>query len=179
MSRGEIRAPDPLLEKVALSPMDFGSLVHAVLESRFKGGPCFVSSNILSRIRDEKAFQNLMAIAESMADSFLSSELGKRCTASANRESEFPVLTAVKIEEKPIAITGQVDLLFMEKDEVVVVDFKTDSLERPQEHYAQLSAYCRAAGDIFGKPVSVWLFYLRSGRAVNVTEDIKELEYYT
>jgi ATP-dependent helicase/nuclease subunit A len=58
---------------------------------------------------------------------------------------------------------------------VVVVDFKTDKLENPEDHYGQLAAYYRAAGDIFGKPVSLWLYYLRSGSAVNVTEEVNVL----
>jgi ATP-dependent helicase/nuclease subunit A len=70
---------------------------------------------------------------------------------------------------------GQIDLLFMAENEVVVVDFKTDRIENPADHYGQLAAYYRAAGDIFGKPASVWLFYLRSGSAVNVTHEIDRL----
>jgi ATP-dependent helicase/nuclease subunit A len=67
------------------------------------------------------------------------------------------------------------DLLFEDDDEVTVVDFKTDKAENPEDHYGQLAAYCQAAGDIFNKPASVWLFYLRSGRAVNITEEVKAL----
>jgi ATP-dependent helicase/nuclease subunit A len=166
---------EPLLEKAALGPMDFGSLVHAVLESRFKGEPCLVSPGILSRMGEEKALQSLLDIAEAMADGFLSSELGIRCKASAYREPEFSIVTSVEMEGKPVAITGQIDLIFMEEDEVVVVDFKTDSLEQPEDHYAQLAAYYQAAADIFCKPVSVWLFYLRSGRAVNVSKEVKSI----
>ena len=70
---------------------------------------------------------------------------------------------------------GQIDLLFEEAGEVVVVDFKTDRIEKPEDHYGQLAAYYQAALDIFGKPASVWLFYLRSGRALDVTAAVKSL----
>ena len=40
---------------------------------------------------------------------------------------------------------------------------------------ASRPAYYRAAEDIFGKPVSVLLYYLRSGRTVDVTEEVKSL----
>ena len=165
---------DPL-EKQDLSPADFGSLVHAVLEARLKGQSCTVPSKIRSRIDDEKALSKLIAHAELMADPFLTSELGQRWAASRRHESEFPVITSAIIEEKPVAILGKIDLLFEEEDEVVVADFKTDRVENPEDHYGQLAAYYRAAGDIFGKPVSAWLFYLRSGRAVNVTDAVKAL----
>jgi ATP-dependent exoDNAse (exonuclease V) beta subunit len=110
-----------------------------------------------------------------MADGFISSELGRRWAASDYRESEFPVITSVIINGKPAAIMGQIDLLFGEDEEIVAADFKTDKIENPEDHYGQLAAYYRAVGDIFGKPVSVWLCYLRSGRLVNVTEEVKRL----
>jgi ATP-dependent helicase/nuclease subunit A len=170
---------DLLLEKAGLTPADFGSLVHALLESRLKGLPCETLPKIRYRL-DEKAGQSLLALAGSMADSFLASELGKRW-ASAQvsgknfSQSEFSVITAAEVEGKAVAITGQIDLIFEEDDEVVVLDFKTDRVENPEDHYGQLSAYNRAAGDIFGKPVSLWLYYLRPGSAVNVTGEVREL----
>jgi ATP-dependent helicase/nuclease subunit A len=126
-------------------------------------------------VDNEKTLASLLSAAQAMADSFVNSDLGKRWAVSKNREAEYPVITSVMVEGKPIAITGQMDLLFEEDDEVTVVDFKTDRAENPEDHYAQLAAYCQAAGDIFNKPAAVWLFYLRSGRAVNVTEEVKSL----
>ena len=172
----QFQTPNPLdllLEKAGVSPMDFGSLVHAVLEGRLKGQSFLIPPKIPSRLNDEKTLKTLAAFAESMADNFLSSELGKRCVASGSRESEFSVVTSAVIDGKPIAVAGQIDLLFLEEGEVVVVDFKTDKIECPEEHYAQLAVYCQAAGDIFDKNASAWLYYLRSGRAVNVTSDVK------
>ncbi|MCL2478990.1 MAG: PD-(D/E)XK nuclease family protein, partial [Treponema sp.] len=158
-----------------LSPAEFGSLVHAVLEAKLNRQSFLMPQKILSVIDNAKALRSLQATAESMADSFLDSGLGKRCVLSINHESEFAVITSAAVNDKPIAISGRMDLLFEEENETVVVDFKTDRIENPEDHYGQLASYYRAALDIFGKPVSVWLFYLRSGRAVNVTENIKGL----
>jgi ATP-dependent exoDNAse (exonuclease V) beta subunit len=171
-------ALDRLLEKTDLAPEDFGSLVHAILESRLKGQPFVIPTIINFHPDDEKAHQSLLALAQSMADSFLSSALGKRWAPAHNRnssQSEFPVITAAVTGAKAITIFGIIDLLFEEDDEVVIIDFKTDRIENPEDHYGQLAAYYRAAGDIYGKPVSLWLFYLRSGSAVNVTEEVKVL----
>ena len=172
-------ALDRLLEKVGLTPADFGSLVHALLENSLKGLPCEIPL-VIRFHPDEKASQSLLALAGSMADSFLASALGKRWASAQNNrrnfsQSEFSVITAVDVKGRAVAITGQMDLLFEEDDEVVVVDFKTDKVENPEDHYGQLAAYCRAAGDIFCKPVSLWLYYLRSGNAVNVSEEVKGL----
>ena len=169
---------DSVAEKAGLSAADFGSLVHAVVEGRLNLQPCVVPKKIKSRVDDERSLKKLMGEAEVLADKFLVSELGKRWEAgrqAGDRQSEFPIITSALAEGKPVAITGQIDLLLTEEDEVVVVDFKTDRIENPEDHYGQLAAYYRAAGDIFGKPISVWLFYLRSGRAVNVTENIRSL----
>ena len=168
---------DSIYEKAGISPAEFGSLVHAVLEAQLTGRPCLIPSKIRSRLDEDKILQDLMALAESMAKGFLASDLGKRLAASACRESEFPIITSAEIEGKTIVIMGQIDLLFEEDDSVMVVDFKTDRIENPEEHYGQLAAYYRAAGDIFCKPVSAWLFYLQSGRAVEVTEEVKNLSF--
>ena len=164
---------DGLLKKAGLDAAEAGTLVHAVLEARLNQQPFFIAPKIRSRIDDEKALQNLIAHAETLADAFLNSALGKRWAVSVYREPEFSVVTSVVIGGKAVAITGQMDLLFEEGGEVVVVDFKPDKVENPGEHYGQLAAYYQAAADIFGKPVSVWLFYLRSGRAVDATEDVR------
>jgi ATP-dependent helicase/nuclease subunit A len=164
---------DTHLERAGLEPADFGTLVHGVLEGRLNGHPPTVPARIDSRLTEEKTRHSLLAIAETMADKFLSSSLGKRWAASNNRESEFSVITSVKVKEKAIAISGQIDLIFEEADEAVVVDFKTDRVENPEDHFAQLAAYRQAAGDIFGKPASVWLYYLRSGNTVNITNEVK------
>ncbi|MCL2381447.1 MAG: UvrD-helicase domain-containing protein [Treponema sp.] len=177
---------DSLLKKAGLDAAQAGTLVHAVLEARLSRQGCSapdgapasagllrqIPPKILSRADNEAALQDLIAHAEVLAEGFLGSDLGKRWAASMYRESEFSVITSAVVEGKAIAITGQIDLLFEEGGEVVVVDFKTDRTETPEDHYGQLAAYYRAAGDIFGKPVSVWLFYLRSGRAVDVTESV-------
>ena len=168
-------ALDTLLEKAGLTPMEFGTLVHAVLEARLRRHPCFISPKIRSCVDDEKILQKLTAQAEILAEGFLVSELGKRLSVSNYHEPEFSVITSVVVEEKSIAITGQIDILFEEGDEIVVVDFKTDRIENPEDHYGQLAAYYRAAADIFAKPVSVWLFYLRGGRAVNVTKSVESI----
>ena len=172
------------MEKAGLGAADFGTLVHAVLEARLNGQDFRVPSKFHSRTADEKAFQELITRAETMADTFLNSELGKRCAASgriakngrtAVRESEYRIITSVTVNGKPVAVMGQIDLVFEETDETVVVDFKTDRTENPEDHYGQLAVYYQAAGDIFKKPVSVWLYYLRSGRAVNATKEVQEI----
>ena len=69
------------------------------------------------------------------------------------------------------------DLLFEDDHAVYVVDFKTDGLEEPGDHLAQMAFYHRAGMDLLGrlhtKPCRVWLYYLRTGHAVEMTEAAK------
>jgi len=179
---------DILLKRAGLDAAEAGVLVHAVLEARLSKRSCHVPLKFRFRAgtgspEEEKTLRKIMDEAEAMADVFLASELGKRFTGGDGEaptirlESEFPVITSFVTEGKPRTVAGQIDLLAEEGSEVIVVDFKTDRIENPEDHYGQLAAYYRAVGDIFGKPVSVWLFYLRSGRAVNVTESVKGLSF--
>jgi hypothetical protein len=110
-----------------------------------------------------------------MASGFLSSNLGRLCRATDGlRETEFPVLTLVSAGNRVIPVTGQIDLLFEASGCVHLVDFKTDRTETPEHHLGQLAAYERAVQDIFSpqkdKKVRSWLFYLRTGREVEVTD---------
>ena len=170
----DIEDNDDIME-TGLNPAEFGSLVHAVLEAKMNDDTIKIPRNIRSRIDNDKTIKKLEEKALAKAETFLHSELGKCWALSKYRESEFSIITAAAVEGKMIAIIGKMDLLFEEESGITVVDFKTDRTENPEDHYGQLAAYYRAAGDIFNRSVSIWLFYLRSGNAVNVTEEIKKL----
>ena len=64
---------------------------------------------------------------------------------------------------------------------VYVVDFKTDNQELPWEHIAQMACYYKAASDLFAVPANkkcmTWLYYLRTGHAVDVTTKAKEFDF--
>ena len=163
------------IDLAGLDPADFGTLVHAVLEARLKAQVCIIPQKIRSIVDNEKKLEKLLALAEQMAASFIDSELGKRLSASEYHEPEFQFISSVTVNGKSIAITGRIDLVFGEKDEVVVVDFKTDRIENPEDHYGQLAVYYQAVKDIFKKPVSAWLFYFQSSQAINVTKEVQDI----
>ncbi|MDR2618622.1 MAG: UvrD-helicase domain-containing protein [Treponema sp.] len=168
---------DSLLLKAKLEAADFGTLVHAVLEGRLSGQPPVIPQHILFRLETGKGFDLIRQEAETMAENFLGSDLGRRCAAAPRREAEFPVITAASAGGRVIPVTGQIDLLFEEEDAVWIVDFKTDRIAVPEDHYGQLGAYKRAVSDIFKKPVRAWLYYLRTrdGKAVEVTTGLEKI----
>jgi ATP-dependent helicase/nuclease subunit A len=156
-----------LLKKVNLDPALFGSLVHEYIEARFtRRKP---SLRLLAAL-DDKNSRLVEAAAQDMENRFFGSDLGRKSLAAAYWETEFPVITLAKAGEQTVTITGQIDLLFEWEGAIQVVDFKTDRIEAAENHLGQLAVYAQAAGDIFGKPVRSWLFFLRTGNAVELME---------
>ncbi|MDR3343078.1 MAG: UvrD-helicase domain-containing protein [Treponema sp.] len=174
---------DLMLESAGLESADFGTIVHSFLDARFNGRKPCIPSRILARLR-EKDVSMIGEAAQTMAERFFNSELGRRSMAASYRETEFPILTRVQslqFDRRNITITGQIDLLFestgtSQASAIHVVDFKTDHEEEPRRHFGQLAVYERAIADIFGKPVHSWLFYLRSGNVVELTPYLKAVD---
>ena len=174
---------DALLEKSGIQSDEFGTIVHRIIEDRFSvpagtNPPSSLQSippRILSKIRENlKSGKSGMAEtvaqkAAELAGTFFASELGRQSLQASFRETEFPVLTAVGNDIVP----GTVDLLFEDGGIINIVDFKTGKAEQPRQHAGQLCLYQRAVSDIYGKPVSCWLFFVRSGRAVNIDSEIR------
>jgi ATP-dependent exoDNAse (exonuclease V) beta subunit len=115
--------------------------------------------------------------AEKMAKGFFESKFRKLVIQSplGSRKTEFPVITLVKVNGKEFTVKGQIDILFEHEGYIHVVDFKTDSNEKPKHHINQMAAYKRAIGDIFGKPVRCWLFYLRSRHEFEITDQLSQI----
>jgi CRISPR/Cas system-associated exonuclease Cas4 (RecB family) len=75
-------------------------------------------------------------------------------------------------------VRGTVDLWFRENGDIVVVDYKTDSVkpseaqERAKSYYAQLALYGLAIERVFGKrPRRAWLHFLRPDTLVEIALD--------
>ena len=157
---------DELLEKAGIKHEEFGSAVHGIIEESFKtqsAGRRSLPPRIRAKINEEFAGA-LEAKAFEMAERFFASELGRRSLGAAMREVEFPILTAAG----GAVVSGKIDLLFEDGGEIWIVDFKTGKIEEPLKHAGQLCLYRRAAGDIYKKPSRCWLFFVRSGRAVEL-----------
>lgn len=62
-----------------------------------------------------------------------------------------------------IVVQGIVDCVIIEGDQIVVIDYKTDRVQNPQElldrYSTQLNLYCYLLGKTFGKPVSEKIIY--------------------
>jgi ATP-dependent exoDNAse (exonuclease V) beta subunit len=134
-----------------LSAGELGTQVHALLAG--------------SRVRepDEEALR--------LAGVFRQSPLGRRVERASRVEREFDFLMAVE----DLVIHGQVDLWFEEGGELVIVDYKTDSVtakeahQRARDHALQLRLYALAVERFTGRaPDRAWLHFLRPNTIVEV-----------
>ena len=134
-----------------LSASDLGTQVHALLAGSAVPQP------------DEEALR--------LAGVFRQSPLGRRLERASRVEREFDFLMAVE----DLVIRGQVDLWFEEGGELVIADYKTDSVtaaeahRRARDHALQLRLYALALERFTGRaPDRAWLYFLRPNTVVEV-----------
>jgi ATP-dependent helicase/nuclease subunit A len=156
--------PDPRV----FAPADFGTIAHGCVEALMTGAVPALPAGLGGRLAPAEG-EALLAAGVELAKAGLDSPLGRIARNSSVRKSEYPFRSLYE----DTFINGTIDLLFEDDRAVHVVDFKTDSEEKPGEHTAQMAFYYRAATDLFGKPHNqeclVWLYYLRTGHAVEMT----------
>ncbi len=123
---------------------------------------------------------------------FWASELGEAVRRNAARvHRELPFTARVEVEELQalglhppgaalpedefVVVQGVVDLALILRDEIWLVDFKTDRVsagdwrEKARAYEAQLGLYGRALAGIYHRPVRrKWLYFLEISRAVEV-----------
>ncbi|GHU48671.1 hypothetical protein FACS1894200_06200 [Spirochaetia bacterium] len=124
---------------------------------------------------EEAAHEEISGKAASLAERFFNSSLGKRSLAAQAEKrlykTEYPIITHYRSSDETRIIKGRIDILFEEAGVITVIDFKTDREEDVGRHALQLGLYQQAVSDIFGKPVQCYVFFLRTGHAVDLTED--------
>ncbi|MBQ0165883.1 MAG: UvrD-helicase domain-containing protein [Treponema sp.] len=171
-------------EAPAFTNAHFGTLAHAAIEEAYTGETIRLSPEIAAALTDKQR-ENALRLARELAPCFSGSELGQLAKRAAWRQNEYDFkmrLPASKgTNDVPVTVKGQIDLLFETEENgetvIYIIDFKTDSVERPEEHVTQLACYSHAARQMRPLPdggqkkTRCWLYYLRSGHAVEITAD--------
>lgn len=154
---------EDFFDKYDIDPAEFGSYVHAVIESGFTGKP----ARIPAEIRGE---------AQKLADRFFASETGIAAKNASWRKIEYGFLSKIKTNGIPdnSIISGKMDLIFESNGDLFIVDYKTDRMENPEIHRPQLRLYAEAAERMFrqefpGAKIKPILYYLRTGNTVEIT----------
>jgi ATP-dependent exoDNAse (exonuclease V) beta subunit len=106
-----------------------------------------------------------------LAAVFRQSPLGRRAAQAERREREFDFI----LELEDLIVHGQIDLWFEEAGEIVIVDYKTDSVkpaeahQRAQDYALQLRIYAMAVERVAGRaPRRACLHFLRPNTVVEV-----------
>lgn len=180
---------DALVKHVpAFTNAHFGTLAHAAIEEKFTGTPISLSAEIAAALSGDQR-EKMLSLARQLAPSFVSSELGQLALCADWRQNEYDFKMRLPASENtdcvPVTVKGQIDLLFETEENgetvIYIVDFKTDSAERPEEHVTQLACYSHAArqmrplSDGRQKKTRCWLYYLRSGHAVEITAETEKI----
>jgi len=155
----------------------FGTIAHICIESLLNKEEPQIPSNISCLIKPDE-LTTFIEAGKEIAKRFIGSPLGKIAESASLRENEFPFRSLIKNKEgREIFINGTIDLFFEDKNCFHVVDFKTDNKELPGEHTAQMACYYKAVTSVFAVPAKkecrIWLYYLRTGHAVEMTERAK------
>ena len=180
---------DALVKKVpAFTNAQFGTLAHAAIEEKYTGEPIRLSAETAAALSGSQR-ETVLALARQLAPYFFESELGQRALNADWRQNEYDFKMRLPASDstggKAVTVKGQIDLLFETEENgekvMYVVDFKTDSAEKPEEHVTQLACYRHAArqmrplADGGQKKTRCWLYYLRSGHAVEITSETDKI----
>ncbi len=137
---------------------EFGTLVHLLIEDSIKGS----TSDTTSFFKDENERNIIFENAYTLRDNFLSSCFYESLSSySLYPEKEFIIKDGENIVE------GIIDLLCINNNDIIIVDYKTDRIKDAEKHKAQLGYYRKAIETIYpGKTVRTCVFYLRSSECV-------------
>ncbi|HBG37529.1 MAG TPA: hypothetical protein DDW88_10740, partial [Treponema sp.] len=176
------------------APEDFGTIVHAYLEAHLKKSEPRLPKNTLAFL-SPKQESIVKESAEKMMHGFLESSLGKKAIESPWIKSELSYAHLIEAKEGKDAhsehkiIRGSIDLVFEEnttkeqgssKSRKIfhVVDFKTDTIIKPEQHYAQLLFYKKALVALKQVPeenIVLHLYYLRQDIDIELEDNLQNL----
>lgn len=166
------------MEEEELTGASRGSAYHRVLELLD-----FTVDYTLASVEEAvKEMRSSGKIQKDAADSvrpkeifsFVSGTDGKRMKKAARQGKlwkEQPFVLGVNAEEiypgaeegETILVQGIIDVFFEEEGELIVLDYKTDKVQKPEElkekYHAQLSYYARALEQLTGKSVKEKVIY--------------------
>ncbi|KGK89158.1 exonuclease V subunit beta [Desulfosporosinus sp. HMP52] len=146
----------------------WGNVIHQVFEELIKGNDDIDSVITLALQENEESLERKEEVYR-VVEKFCRTDLWQRITQAESKYTEVsfslqidnghPLNAYIKgANEKPVILSGIIDLAFKENGQWVIVDYKTDrvneesDLDRLREFYApQLKMYCEVWNSIIGE----------------------------
>lgn len=168
--------PDPQAEP-RFGFTNFGTIAHAYMEAVVTGEQASYSNrDIVGLENNAKSLATIIAICQEMQQKLRESELGKASIKAGWHKAEYPFRS--RVGDK--IIKGIIDLIFQNEDGTyTIVDYKTNQSIVPELYYNQLACYRQAVAAMFGVPnteIKCMLYYLRFGKAVDITEECGKVD---
>lgn len=160
-----------------LTPAQKGVAVHALLrhvELEREITNAYLRARLDELVQKELLPENLAAAADVFAVSrFFQSELGRRMQRAARVLREQPFSLLQEMEGRKVIVQGMIDACFVENGGWILVDYKTDRNQNPEEaakaHAAQLTIYQKALEEATGmKVLEKYVAFLSLGVNVKV-----------
>ncbi|MDO5717492.1 MAG: 3'-5' exonuclease, partial [Tissierellia bacterium] len=159
------KLPDIMFSEKRMSSAELGSLIHFVFQNiSYKRHDIKSIKEELNRMEYMELINNdeKEALNPSIFVNFFKSELGERAIRnidSLRRETSF----TMKYED--IFLDGQVDGYFIEDEEIVLFDFKSDRIISEAKYSEQLNLYKRALEKATGLNVKkMYIYWIRYDR---------------
>lgn len=158
------------MEKDGLSAAGRGTAIHKIMQFIRLDGDIDIENEIKRLLSENRITENEAGAADRQRiKAFLESDIYKRIRSAKTVRREMRFLTELPVSyygintDDKFIVQGAVDLCFTEPDGVVVLDFKTDRVNSPDElkvKYAeQLNIYATACEKIFSLPVKEKIIY--------------------
>ena len=181
-----LAAPKCVLETLTASPVEVGTTTHLVLEHLDFARPCTrddVKQQIHQMIARKLVTPGEAEVVDVDAVAWLAStDLGRMLRANAKLlHRELPVFFPIVEVDSPdpldrVMVRGRIDVMLVERDGLVLVDYKTDRVTRDTidaraEFYRpQVESYARAIEGIVGARVkAVHLVFLAAREVISLS----------
>ncbi len=177
-----------------LTAAERGTVYHGIMEridfaaTAAGGGMDYLKTAVAEMIEQEIfTEEEIAAVKLSRITDFFESELGKRCArafAAGSLQRERPFNLQMEMDGETVIVQGIIDCCFEEEDGLVLLDYKTNWIDRalPFEQEAdrlrrmyrqQIAIYCLALEKTYGKPVKEAYLYL-FGAGCGIEMDLEE-----
>lgn len=155
----DYKKPNFLTEKRSFRPVDKGTIIHKA----FQNLPIkaytreSIKVEIESLIDQRKITKEEIEIIDQgkLLDFFNSNLIQDLKNQSIDIRKEESFL----MKYRDVYVNGQIDLVFELKDDLVLIDFKTDQIKREGFYDRQLALYKKALEEALGKPVKSSYIY--------------------